>query len=64
VLFHSVCIQCFPNMDGPARCGTLPDVHMQGGEIGCLVCIDLDGVPCETCQPSLFALWLAMNLDE
>ena len=63
MILHSVCLKCHPNLDGPARCGTLPGVHIQGADIGCLVCLDLDGVPCEKCQPNLFALWLAMDLD-
>ena len=61
---HAICWSCHPNLDGPARCGTLPDVYEAIADLTCAVCIDLDTVPCETCHPNLFALWLAMHCDE
>lgn len=60
---HAICWSCHPNLDGPARCGVLPDVYEVIADTTCAVCIDLDPVPCETCQPNLFALWLAMHDD-
>jgi hypothetical protein len=63
MVHHAVCWGCHPNLDGPARCGTLPDVVNILANVTCNVCADLDPVPCEKCQPNLFALWLAMDLD-
>lgn len=62
-MHHAICWSCHPNLDGPARCGTLPGVVDVLANVTCAVCADLDSAPCEKCQPNLFVLWLAMDLD-
>lgn len=58
-MIHAVCVKCYPELDGPARCGTPFEEPVEGDDVLCAVCMDLDSSPCERCQPDLFAVYLA-----